>query len=67
MFADRRSGHMFAQRLGEIPATAEALVGILGQSGRQRVVEASQIRAAIAELRNGCVEVLTDDGDGFEC
>src|SRR5262249_52552929 len=52
------------QRLGEIPATAEALVGILGQRGRHRLVEVSQIRAAIAELRNGCVEVLTDDGDG---
>jgi hypothetical protein len=64
MFTDRRGEHMFAQRLGEIPATAKALVGILGQRGRNYVVEVSQIGATSTELGNVCVEVLTDDGDG---
>jgi hypothetical protein len=63
VLAERRSGQLFARHLGRIAATAEALVRIVGQNGRQRAVKASQVRVPIAESRNDCVEALTDDGD----
>jgi hypothetical protein len=47
---------------GEVVAPAEPVGGVFGQRLEEHLIELCQIRAVIAQPRQGSVEMLADDG-----